>query len=69
MPGAAALGIAGIGPTPAFIALVAYALLPIVSATVTGLDRVSPSIVDAARGMGMTCRQRLFSVELPLAFP
>jgi len=69
MPGAAALGIAGIGPAPAFIALVAYALLPIVSATVTGLDTVSASVVDAARGVGMTDRQRLFSVELPLAFP
>lgn len=69
MPGAAALGIAGIGPAPAFIALVAYALLPIVSATVTGLDTVSPSVVDAARGVGMTGRQRLLSVELPLAFP
>lgn len=69
LPGAAALGIAGIGPAPAFIALVAYALLPIVSATVTGLDNVSPSVVDAARGVGMTRRQRLFSVELPLAFP
>ncbi|MNE58085.1 putative osmoprotectant uptake system permease protein YehY [compost metagenome] len=69
LPGASALGIAGIGPAPAFIALVAYALLPIVSATVTGLDNVSPSVVDAARGVGMTRRQRLFSVELPLAFP
>lgn len=69
MPGAAALGIAGIGPAPAFIALVAYALLPIVSATVTGLDNVSPFVVDAARGVGMTRRQRLVSIELPLAFP
>ncbi len=69
MPGAAALGIAGIGPAPAFIALVAYALLPIVSATVTGLDNVSPLVVDAARGVGMTRRQRLLSIELPLAFP
>lgn len=69
LPGASALGIAGIGPAPAFIALVAYALLPIVSATVTGLDAVQPSVVDAADGVGMTRFQRLFSVELPLAFP
>jgi osmoprotectant transport system permease protein len=69
MPGAAALGIAGIGPAPAMIALIAYALLPIVSATVTGLDNVAPSVVDAAKGVGMTGRQRLFKVELPLAFP
>ncbi|HWT61942.1 MAG TPA: ABC transporter permease [Ochrobactrum sp.] len=69
LPGAGAMGIAGIGPAPAFIALVAYALLPIVSATVTGLTNVSPSVVDAARGLGMTRRQRLFLIELPLAFP
>lgn len=69
LPGAGAMGIAGIGPAPAFVALVAYALLPIVSATVTGLTNVSPSVVDAARGVGMTRRQRLFLIELPLAFP
>ncbi|QWK81776.1 ABC transporter permease [Ochrobactrum sp. BTU1] len=69
LPGAAKLGIAGIGPAPALIALIAYALLPIVSATVTGLDNVAQSVVDAARGVGMTRRQRLLSVELPLAFP
>ncbi|MBV2142998.1 ABC transporter permease [Falsochrobactrum sp. TDYN1] len=68
-PGAAALGIAGIGPAPAFIALVAYALLPLALATVTGLDSVAPAVVDAANGVGMTRFQRLFSVELPLAFP
>lgn len=69
LPGAASLGIAGIGPAPAFVALVAYALLPIVSATVAGLDNVSSPVVDAARGMGMTRYQRMTSVELPLAFP
>jgi osmoprotectant transport system permease protein len=69
LPGAAALGIAGIGAAPAFIALVAYALLPIVSTTLTGLSSVSDDVVDAARGVGMTRRQRLVQIELPLAFP
>ncbi|WP_336490897.1 ABC transporter permease [Methylobacterium nigriterrae] len=69
LPGAAALGIAGIGPAPALIALVAYALLPVVSATVTGLEAVPRAVRDAADGMGMTGRQRLLAVELPLALP
>ncbi len=69
VPLAAALGIHGIGAAPAFIALFLYALLPIVANTVAGLHQVSPSVVDAARGMGMNPRQRLFGVELPLALP
>jgi osmoprotectant transport system permease protein len=51
------------------VALFAYSLLPIVSNTVVGLQSVSPAAVDAAKGMGMTGSQRLFAVELPLAFP
>lgn len=69
LPGAAAIGITGIGAAPAFVALFAYSLLPVVSNTLVGLQAVSPKVVDAARGMGMTDRQRLFSVELSLAFP
>lgn len=69
IPGAAALGIAGIGAAPAFVALLAYALLPVAAATVTGLDAVPCRVRDAARGVGMTARQRLFQVELPLALP
>jgi osmoprotectant transport system permease protein len=69
VPGASLFGIAGIGMAPAFIALVAYALLPIVSNTLAGLEGVSPSARDAARGMGMTSFQRLVQVEMPLAFP
>ncbi|MDB5473528.1 MAG: transporter permease [Devosia sp.] len=69
LPGASALGISGIGAAPAMVALFAYSLLPIVSNTVVGLLSVSPAAVDAARGMGMTGRQRLLVVELPLAFP
>lgn len=69
VPGAAAIGIAGIGPAPAMVALFCYSLLPVVANTVVGLQGVPPAAVDAAIGMGMTGRQRLFSVELPLAFP
>jgi osmoprotectant transport system permease protein len=69
VPLAAALGISGIGAAPAMVALFVYSLLPMVANTVVGLENVSPAAVDAAKGMGMTDRQRLFDVELPLAFP
>ncbi|MHA6729801.1 ABC transporter permease [Devosia sp. A369] len=69
IPGASAIGISGIGVAPAMVALFGYSLLPIVSNTVVGLQSVSPAAVDAAKGMGMTGRQRLMGVELPLAFP
>lgn len=69
IPGASDFGIAGIGPAPAFVALFAYALLPVTAATVAGLDAVPGPVRDAARGVGMTDRQRLLQVELPLAFP
>ena len=69
VPGAAALGVHGIGAAPAFLALFLYSLLPMAANTVVGLDRVPRDVVDAAHGMGMTSRQRLFSVELPLALP
>lgn len=69
LPGARAIGIAGIGPTPAFIALFGYALLPIVANTDAGLAGISPQARDAARGVGMTAAQRLLQVELPLALP
>lgn len=69
VPGASAIGISGIGAAPAMVALFGYSLLPIVSNTVVGLQSVSPAAVDAAKGMGMTGRQRLMGVELPLAFP
>ncbi len=69
VPLAAELGITGIGPAPAVIALFLYALLPVVANTSVGLGRVSPAAVDAARGMGLTHRQVLTQVELPLAVP
>ncbi|MDX8446621.1 ABC transporter permease [Mesorhizobium captivum] len=69
VPGAAAAGIRGIGTAPAFVALFLYSLLPVVANTVVGLAGVPRAANDAARGMGMTDRQRLFDVEFPLAFP
>jgi osmoprotectant transport system permease protein len=58
-----------IGPSPVIIALVAYSLLILIRNTVAGLDSVPPETIDAARGMGLTNRQILFRVELPLALP
>ncbi|ESZ59433.1 ABC transporter permease [Mesorhizobium sp. L103C119B0] len=69
VPGAAALGIRGIGTAPAFVALFLYSLLPVVANTVVGLAGVPRAANDAARGMGMTDGQRLFGIEFPLAFP
>ncbi|CDX62646.1 putative transporter subunit: permease component of ABC superfamily [Mesorhizobium plurifarium] len=69
VPGAAAIGIRGIGTAPAFVALFLYSLLPVVANTVVGLAGVPRAANDAARGMGMTDRQRLLDVEFPLAFP
>src|SRR5438270_8303853 len=59
--------IGGIGPRTAIIALVFYALLPIIRNTVTGILGVDPNVREAAVAMGMTERQVLFRVELPLA--
>ncbi len=58
-----------IGFLPAFIGLVLYSLLPILRNTVTGISGVDPAYVEAARGVGMTPRQQLLRVELPLAMP
>ncbi|HXV83149.1 MAG TPA: glycine betaine ABC transporter substrate-binding protein [Candidatus Binatia bacterium] len=57
----------GIGAQTAIVALVLYALLPIIRNTFTGINGVDPAIREAGRGMGMTDRQLLFQVELPLA--
>jgi osmoprotectant transport system permease protein len=69
VPLAAALGIRGIGTAPALIALVLYSLLPIVANTVVGLEGVDPAVRDAAAGMGLTRRQILTGIDLPLALP
>jgi osmoprotectant transport system permease protein len=59
----------GIGAKTAIVALVVYALLPIVRNTYTGILGVDAAVRDAATGMGMTDRQLLTIVELPLAAP
>ncbi|WP_072345325.1 ABC transporter permease [Devosia enhydra] len=69
IPGASALGVSGIGFAPAMLALFGYSLLPIVANTVAGLEATPEPVRQAARGMGMTRRQILTKVELPLALP
>ena len=59
----------GIGARTAIVALVVYALLPILRNTYAGIRSVDPAIVEAATGLGMTTGQRLWLVELPLALP
>jgi osmoprotectant transport system permease protein len=63
------LGIVGLGTTPVVIALTMYGLLPVVRNTVTGLLQVDPAIVESAQGMGLSRRQRLLRIELPMAWP
>jgi len=58
-----------IGYPPALVALTLYSVLPILRNTVAGIAGVEPALVEAARGVGMTSRQRLWRVELPLALP
>ncbi|NJR51224.1 MAG: ABC transporter permease [Leptolyngbyaceae cyanobacterium CSU_1_3] len=60
--------IGGIGARTAIVALVVYSLLPIIRNTYTGIMGVDPAIREAGRGMGMTDRQLLLQVEIPLAF-
>ncbi len=59
----------GVGFKMAVVALVAYALLPVLRNTMVGLRQVDRSLVDAGRGMGMSARQVLRTIELPLAVP
>lgn len=69
VPGAAQMGIAGIGVFPALVALFLYSLLPVVSNTLTGLSGVSPATQEAAVGLGLTPAQVLGWVLVPLALP
>jgi osmoprotectant transport system permease protein len=59
----------GLGWPPTVFALVMYALLPIVRNTVVGLRSVDPAIAESAQGMGMSRRERLLRIEMPLAWP
>ena len=58
-----------IGFLPAAIALTLYSMLPVIRNTVTGIDDVDPNLIEAGRGLGMTPRQLLVKVQIPLAMP
>lgn len=66
---ALAVPVLGFGTAPTLVALFLYGLLPIFENALTGLTTLPPAVTEAARGVGMTDRQRLFGVELPLATP
>lgn len=59
----------GLGAVPVVIALTLYSLLPITRNTITGLLEVDPAITESAQGMGFNRAQRLWRIELPLAWP
>ncbi len=59
----------GIGKIPAIVGLVAYTQLPIVRNVYTGMMTINPSILEAARGMGLTEKKILRTIKIPLAFP
>jgi osmoprotectant transport system permease protein len=59
----------GLGRTNAIIAMVAFSLVVLIRNVAAGIRGVSPDIVDAARGMGMSARQLLLRVEMPIAAP
>ena len=66
---AVAAPLIGFGATPALIALALYGLLPVLQATIAGIESVPAAARDAAIGLGMNARQVLWRVELPLALP
>ena len=66
---AAVLPYLGIGFTPAVVALTALGIPPVLLNTVAGLRGIDPAVIDSARGMGMTPRQILTRVEIPLVLP
>ncbi len=63
------IGLSGIGMVPALLALFFHAVAPIVRNTHAGIEAVSPDVIEAATGMGMTPAQILIQVELPIALP
>ncbi len=63
------VGFSAFGFLPAVLALALYSMLPVLRNTITGLDGVDAALTEAAKGVGMTERQSLAMVELPLALP
>ena len=66
---AVAVPLTGFGETPALVALALYGLLPVLQATLSGIESVPAAAREAAEGLGMNAWQRLWRVELPLAAP
>ncbi len=66
---ALAVPVMGFGQAPALIALALYGVLPVVQNTIAGLESISVTVAEAARGVGLGPLQVLFRVELPLAAP
>src|SRR3546814_2120416 len=62
-------GFSALGFLPALLALTLYSMLPVVRNIVTGIVNLDPALIEAAHGVGMTVRQRLLRVELPLVAP
>jgi len=62
-------GFSAFGFLPSVLALALYSMLPVLRNTITGLQGIDPAIMEAAEGVGMTQRQSLTMVELPLALP
>jgi len=63
------VGFSAFGFLPAVLALTLYSMLPVLRNTITGLNGVDPALIESAQGVGMTPRQTLTMVELPLALP
>lgn len=63
------LPLVGIGPLPSVIAVAFYATLPILRNAVVGLSGVSPTLLESAKGMGMSPTTRFLKVQLPMAWP
>src|SRR5262245_15135627 len=62
-------GFSALGFLPSVLALALYSMLPVLRNTITGLQGIDPAVAEAALGVGMTRRQSLWMVEVPLALP
>ncbi len=69
IPWLASHGVSGIGAAPAIIALVLYALLPLVRSVIAGMNSVAPGVIESATGMGLSRVQVFYKVQIPIALP